>query len=147
MARGVIETVRKMGWVPDVIHCHGSLTALTPLYLKKNYSDDPIYRDTKIVYSDYANEFTTPWSSRLVEKLSMDGIDISELGIDSNTEFNHGELLKLAATYSDAVASANENSDASIGEYAKSLNKIYLPYQKDDMIEAYSELYDQILSK
>ena len=147
MARGVIETVRKMGWVPDVIHCHGSLTALTPLYLKKNYSDDPIYRDTKIVYSDYANEFTTPWSSRLVEKLSMDGIDISELGMDSNTEFNHGEVLKLAATYSDAVASANENSDASIGEYAKSLNKIYLPYQKDDMIEAYSELYDQILSK
>ena len=85
MARGVIETVRKMGWVPDVIHCHGSLTALMPLYLKKNYSDDPIYRDTKIVYSDYANEFTTPWSSKLVEKLSMDGIDISELGTpDSN---------------------------------------------------------------
>ena len=147
MARGVIETVRKMGWVPDVIHCHGSLTALTPLYLKKNYSDDPIYRDTKIVYSDYANEFTTPWSSRLVEKLSMDGIDISELGVDSNTEFTHNEVLKLATAYSDAIASASENSDASIGEYAKSLNKIYLPYQKEDMIEAYSSLYDQILSK
>ena len=77
----------------------------------------------------------------------MDGIDISELGVDSNTEFTHNEVLKLATAYSDAIASASENSDASIGEYAKSLNKIYLPYQKEDMIEAYSSLYDQILSK
>ena len=144
MARGVIETVRKMGWIPDVIHCHGSLTALTPLYLKKNYSDDPIFRDTKIVYSDYANEFTTPWSSSLVEKLSMDGIDISDLGIDSNTEFTHKEVLKLATTFSDAVASASENSDASIGEYAASLDKIYLPYQKEEMIEEYINLYEKI---
>ncbi|MBQ3555644.1 MAG: glycogen/starch synthase [Bacteroidales bacterium] len=144
MARGVIETVRKMGWVPDVIHCHGSLTALTPLYLKKNYSDDPIFRDTKIVYSDYAKEFTTPWSSRLIEKISMDGIDISDLGVDSNTEFTHNEVLKLATKYSDAIASASENSDASIGEYAASLDKIYLPYQKEDMIEEYINLYEKI---
>ena len=143
-ARGVIETVRKMGWVPDVIHCHGSLTALTPLYLRTNYSDDPIFRDTKIVYSDYANEFSTPWQSSLIDKLAMDGIDTAELGLDSNSEITHNEVLKIATKYSDAVVSASENSDASIGEYAESLGKIYQPYQKEDMIEAYSSLYDKL---
>lgn len=143
LARGVIETVRKMGWVPDVIHCHGSLTALTPLYLKKNYSDDPIYRDAKIVYSDYANEFTTPWSNRLGEKLAMDGIDIAELGITPDNGYAHGDILKLATYYSDAVASASADSNQEIGEYAKSIGKKYLPYQ-EDMIEAYNNLYDEI---
>lgn len=143
LARGVIETVRKMGWVPDIIHCHGSLTALTPLYLKKNYSDDPIYRDAKIVYSDYANEFSSAWNNRLGEKLTMDGIDISELGITSENGYTHGDILKLATYYSDAVVSASADSKEEIGEYAQSLGKKYIPYQ-EDMIEAYNSLYDEL---
>jgi hypothetical protein len=74
----------------------------------------------------------------------MDGIDTAELGVDSNTEITHNEVLKIATKYSDAVVSASENSDASIGEYAESLGKIYQPYQKEDMIEAYSSLYDKL---
>lgn len=111
--------------------------------MKKNYSDDPIYRDAKIVYSDYANEFSSSWSSRLGEKLAMDGIDISELGITSENGYSHSDILKLAAHYSDAVASASADSKEEIGEYAQSLGKKYLPYQ-EDMIEAYNNLYDEI---
>lgn len=144
MARGVIETVRKMGWVPDVIHCHGSLTALMPLYLKKNYAEDPIYRDAKIVYSDYAEEFTKPWDNRLLEKLAMDGIDVSDLGIDAATPLTSDVISQLAISYSDAVASASEKSKESIGEYAVQKGKIHIPYQKDSMVEAYNDLYDQI---
>ena len=51
--RGVLETVRKLGWPPDVVHCHGWMSSLVPMYLKKAFADDPIFFDTKVVYSVY----------------------------------------------------------------------------------------------
>jgi starch synthase len=49
--RGVLETVRKLGWAPDIIHCHGWFTSLLPLYVKKFYNDDPHFADAKVVFS------------------------------------------------------------------------------------------------
>ena len=50
--RGVFETIKKLRWIPDIIHCHGWFTALAPLYLKRMYSDDPCFARTKVVYLD-----------------------------------------------------------------------------------------------
>ena len=55
--RGVLETVKKLRWRSDIIHCHGCITALVPLYIKKTYCDEPSFMDSKIVYSLYGNEF------------------------------------------------------------------------------------------
>src|SRR5574344_470161 len=48
--RGVMETIKKLRWVPDIIHCHGWFSALAPLYIKKGYKDDPCFKNTKVVY-------------------------------------------------------------------------------------------------
>ena len=72
--RGVMETVKKLRWEPDVIHCNGWISALTPLYLKHMYNEDPIYNGTKIVYSLYDDAFPVPFDARLAEKLKQDGI-------------------------------------------------------------------------
>src|SRR5688500_16797856 len=55
--RGVIETIRKFGWPPHIIHCHGWMTSLIPYYLKTQYKDDPVFRNTKVIYSVYENDF------------------------------------------------------------------------------------------
>src|SRR5574344_2693034 len=52
-ARGVLETVKKLRWAPDIIHCQGWITQILPLYLKKMYKDDPIFANSKIVLSLY----------------------------------------------------------------------------------------------
>lgn len=72
--RGVLETVKKLGWQPDVIHCNGWLTSMMALYIKYVYNKDPHFANTKVVYSMYNDTFDTPWDSRLPEKLIFDGI-------------------------------------------------------------------------
>ncbi|HRP60081.1 MAG TPA: glycogen/starch synthase, partial [Vicingus sp.] len=72
-ARGVLETVKKLGWVPDIIHCHGWMTSLVPLYIKTSYGKDPIFANSKVVYSIYDNEFDKNLDNNFAEKALMDG--------------------------------------------------------------------------
>ena len=72
--RGVVETVKKLGWTPDIVHCHGWMTGFLPLYLKKMYADDPHFSNAKIIYTPYANEFSGNLDSKLIEKLNFDKI-------------------------------------------------------------------------
>ena len=71
--RGVLETVKKLGWQPDVIHCNGWMTSLMPIYIKELYKDDPHFANTKVVYNMYNTGFNNNWDERLPEKLKFDG--------------------------------------------------------------------------
>ena len=62
-ARGILETVKKLRWKPDVIHCNGWISYLVPLFLKKAYKNDPIFTDAKVVvslYNEYLQETLDP---------------------------------------------------------------------------------------
>ena len=86
--RGVMETVKKLRWVPDIIHCHGWMTALAPLYIKKAYAEDPCFRDTKVIYSSYNNSFNSPFPASFSDKLLLEGIRKDpENYIDAYNEF------------------------------------------------------------
>ena len=50
-ARGVLETVKKLRWTPDIIHCQGWMSAVVPFYVKKAYHEEPSFANTKIVTS------------------------------------------------------------------------------------------------
>jgi len=65
--RGVLETVKKLKWVPDIIHCQGWMTALTPLYIKKAYAEDPCFRNSKIIFSLYNDAFQNPFNENFRE--------------------------------------------------------------------------------
>ena len=98
--KGVIETVKKFGWPPDIIHCHGWMTALTPLYIKKLYQDDPHFADAKVVYSVYDNGFNKNWDSNFLEKLKFDGFDAADIDelkdVDLSLLKNRGILMNGA---------------------------------------------------
>lgn len=72
-ARGVIETIKKLNWVPDVIHLNGWMASFIPIYLKTFYKTDSYFKDSKIVLSVY-NEEDTPLSSSIEEKMNFDNI-------------------------------------------------------------------------
>lgn len=143
-ARGVIETVKKLRWTPDIVHCHGWITALTPLYIKKNYADDPSFRDAKIVYSAYSNDFASSLDSRFVEKLGMDGIETEDIGVDPGSALSHDEFIKLAVRYSDGVIASSEQQIPGLEEYVKGLGKSFLQSQEESGIDAYHSFYDEV---
>ncbi|NSW95195.1 MAG: glycogen/starch synthase [Bacteroidales bacterium] len=144
-ARGVIETVKKLRWSPDIVHCHGWMTALVPVYLRSIYNDDPLFHNYKIVYSVYNNEFKMPFRSTFIDKLRYDGIDGESLKMIKNPDFIN--ISKLAIKYSDAVIIGSEVINEDLKKYIQSINKPVLEYHDEDSyIDAYNDFYDKLLS-
>lgn len=142
--RGVLETVKKLGWKPDVIHCNGFMTAMMPLYLKKMYGDDPHFTDTKVVYSVYEKGFDGTLDKDLVKKLKFDGFEDSDIELMKNPDID--ALNKLAINLSDGVVAGSENLDQSILDYAKDSGATFMEYQGESgNVEAYSEFYDTVI--
>lgn len=145
--RGVIETVRKLRWVPDVVHCHGWITALAPLYIKKAFADDPCFKNSKVVFSSYDNGFTTPFRPTFSSKLMLDGIgdeDVAEL----NGEVSFETINKLAFKYADGIIQGSPTMNESLREAAEHSGKPFLEYQTPETyIESFDQFYDQILEQ
>ncbi|MFV0506604.1 MAG: glycogen/starch synthase [Bacteroidales bacterium] len=142
-SRGVLETVVKLRWAPDVIHCHGWFSALIPFYLKKLYHDNALLNEAKIVYSAYDNDFDGTYSESLPERMLIDGLskdDLKPLASMSCLELN-----KLAVNHSDAVIHGSKQINPDLAKYIKDSDVISLEYQGDDYVSAYNDLYDKLL--
>jgi starch synthase len=138
--KGIIETVKKLNWAPDIIHVHGWMAALLPLYLREYYKDDALFTNSKIVTSIYNNGFEGTLDKDLVKKISFDNIGLEK--IDSLKEPNHHNLLKIAIENSDAVISGSEDNSEELLSYASSLNIPVLDYQPlDNFEDAYLNFY------
>jgi starch synthase len=144
-ARGVIETVKKLRWAPDIVHCLGWMSALVPVYLRSIYNDDPLFHNYKIIYSIYDNDFTTPFRSSFADKLRFDGIDGESLKMVKNPDFVN--VSKLAMKYSDGIIIGSEVINEELSRYLGTINKPVLPFKDEtEYIDAYNDFYDQILS-
>jgi starch synthase len=144
-ARGVIETVKKLQWAPDLIHCHGWFTSLVPLYIKKYYNEDPMFRDSKIVTSVYDRDFKETMNAKMADKIVWDGLEREELNIINTPDYTN--LLKLALNYSDGVVQGSSEVNNDVIAYANEKNLPLLGYQDESVyMDTYSAFYDQLLS-
>jgi starch synthase len=143
-ARGVLETVIKLRWAPDLIHCHGWLSSLVPLYVKKAYHDDPLFEKSKVVYSVYNENFKKPLSSAVTENVLIDGIDPADVELLKNPTYE--SMMKLGVQHADAVIQGSETINPEVAEYIAASGKLSLGYQPEDTyIDAYNEFYDKVL--
>lgn len=143
--RGVLETVKKLRWVPDIIHCHGWMTALTPLYIKKAYADDPCFKNSKIVYSVYNDDFKAPFSANFSDKLLLEGIEDSDVEAIKNATVSFSDLSKLAIKYSDGVIKGSTDSNQEVMDFAQNSGLPVLDFQSpEEYIEKYNEFYDVV---
>jgi starch synthase len=144
-ARGVIETVKKLRWAPDIVHCLGWMSALVPVYLRSIYNDDPLFHNYKIIYSIYDNDFKIPFRSSFADKLRFDGIDGESLKMVKVPDFVN--VSKLAIKYSDGIIVGSEDINQELARHLQSVNKPVLTYKDEEQyIDAYNDFYDQILS-
>jgi starch synthase len=145
-ARGVIETVKKLGWSPDIVHCHGWMSALTALYIKKVYHENPLFSATKVVMSIYDDDFTEPLHPSLLAKLKHENIALKDLKHFKKPDFV--SLMKAAIDLSDGVIVASPVINSEVAEYIVETGKLALPHQGDtNYIQVYNEFYDKILQK
>ena len=132
-ARGVLEAVKKQSWCPDIIHCHGWISALVPLYIKSAYKEEPSFRDSKVIFSLYDDEHNIkePLPEGFLKKVLHKDMTMELLeGISEPTTYE--DLAKLAIKYSDGVIENGENIPASLIEYAQSLGKKVLTKQSTE---------------
>jgi starch synthase len=145
-ARGVLETVRKLRWSPDIVHCHGWITSLIPLYLKKAYHEDPLYMDSKVVYSVYNDSFDNLLNPDFKRKLMIEGITKEDVtGLERP---DYVSLCKNAIKMSDAVIMGSSRINKALKEYIKVLKKPVLNYNSsENYVDTYADFYNDILTE
>lgn len=144
-ARGVLETVKKQGWVPDVIHCYGWISALAALYVKKAYADEPSFRDSKVVMEVSPKEFELDLGTNAAQFVEYKDASYADIQDICGTQFTHSELEKIGVKFADGVIVENADVDPSVVEYAKSLGKPVLdPVEGDAYKKAYSDFYESL---
>ena len=142
-ARGVLETVKKLRWCPDVIHCHGWMSAMVPLYIKKAYYDEPSFRDSKVIFSLYQEGFNSNLAPNFAEQVLFKEVTPEDVSM-MKSPANYEELCKLAVAYSDGVIQNDETVNQNVLDYARSLNIPVLEYASGD---AYADACDAFYDK
>ena len=143
--KGALETVKKLGWSPDVVHCHGWMSALVPAYLKTIYKDDPTFKNSKVVYSVYDEGFTSNLNPAFAKKAIMGGMNAENTEI--YTDATNIALDLGAISYSDAVVYASENINEEVLKFVKKGNKPTLEFNLTSDFENYYNLYEEIASE
>ena len=144
--RGVLETVRKLGWAPDVVHCHGWMSALVPMYLKKAFADDPIFDNTKVVYSVYDQESNVEIDNDMARKSIIAGVSEDDVELINTASVD--TLHKLAIKYADAVIMGSEKISDDLNKFIVDSDKYVITHQNDeDYVDAYDALYDELLEE
>lgn len=141
--KGVIETVKKLGWAPDIVHCNDWMTSLIPLYLKTTYKNDPLFKETKSIFNVHNNSFTHKFGGDLIEKVKM--LDIEDSMLANLETKDYAGFVKLGIEFSDLVI--GPEGDNSLGDLlngAKNDNRIEVVESGDNLSESYYNLYNEL---
>jgi len=149
--KGVLETVKKLGWAPDIVHCNDWMTSLIPLYLKTTYKNDPLFQETKSVFTIYNNSFAHQFDEGLLDKVKM--MDISDSMLENLKSADFAGFIKTGAEYADAVIKAEEEEEEE--EVSESLNQLLEEIEKqktvntiekdDNFLDSYYNLYNELV--
>lgn len=142
-ARGVLETVKKLRWVPDIIHVQGWMGAVVPLYVKTAYHEEPSFANTKVVTSLFPNNLTSELGANFKKIVEFRDAKASLLK-KYNDQFDFDELCKLAIDYSDGVIAGSKDVNKTLMKYAADNNIPTLAYAGEDFGSAYEEFYEKI---
>lgn len=143
--KGVLETVKKLGWAPDVVHCNDWMTGLIPMYLKSTYKKDPIFKDAKSMFTVYNHDYKHKFDGNLLEKVKM--LDIDDDMIASLQSSDLDSFIKIGMEYADSVIKTNEdfsdNINALFNDYMQT-KSISTVSADDTLLDSYYNLYNEL---
>ena len=144
-ARGVLETVKKLNWSPNIVHCMGWMSAIVPIYLKKVFNDDPLFRDVKVVVSLCDDRFEQPFNEGFAQKVANEGVKDEKLA--DLTLPSYENLYRFVIDYADGIVVASENANPSLVEYARQSGKPVMEFDKKEeaeMFDNYNRFYEEL---
>ena len=144
-ARGVLETVKKLNWAPSVVHCMGWMSAITPIYLKKVFADDPLFRDVKIVVSLCNDRFDGNLSADFANKIADEGVEDENLASLATPSYEN--LYRFVIDYADGVVVTSAEASEELIEYARQSGKPMLEYQNPEapeFFDNYKRFYEEL---
>ena len=144
--RGVVETVKKLGWKPDIVHCHGWMTSLLPLYLKNMYKDDPHFNNAKTMYTVYDNGNNEKLPKNFMDKLAFDDIPTEDIVNKENPSID--SLNYLGVQWSDIIGIGSKAINPELESYIVESGKPILGLQDEEcLVEAHQDFYDKVLNE
>jgi len=142
--KGALETVKKLGWLPDIVHCHGFMSSLIPMYLKTAYKSDPMFKSTKSIYSIYENCFEEKMAANFNEKALSGAMKPADTELLKKADC--GKLHMNAAKYADGIIIGSPKIDKKVTEYLKDIKTPILGYQnEDEYLETFASFYEDIM--
>lgn len=141
---GALETVKKLGWAPDIVHCHGWMSSLIPAYIKTNYKNDPTFKNSKVVYTVFEKSFEGNLNTEFAKKAILANMSAKDTKV-----FDKGDSQSLqigAITYSDAVVIGSENINEAVLKFVKDSNKPVLAHNLTEDFENFYNFYEEISS-
>ena len=142
-ARGVLETVKKLRWIPDIIHCQGWMSSVVPFYIKTAYSDEPSFANTKVITSLYKKDLKGDFGNNFKQCVEFRDATVDLLS-NYPDEFAYDELAKLSIDYSDGIVIAEKAVSKTLSKYAKDRKVPILDCQDEDFYSQYESFYNQI---
>tara|TARA_B100001059_G_C17794829_1_gene562407 strand:+ start:274 stop:1083 length:810 start_codon:yes stop_codon:yes gene_type:complete len=143
-AKGVIETVKKLNWAPDIIHVHGWMASLLPLYLKEFYKEEPLFTESKIITSLYDNDFEGNLNESLADKVKFDRISEEKIATIRTPNFTN--ILKSAIENSDAIIHGSETISEELSSFLEEKEIPVLEYQSENLKESYLNFYADLIA-
>lgn len=145
--KGALETVKKFGWPPDIIHCSGWMTGLIPMYLKTAYKKEPVFGNSKIIYTIGQNTFKEKIGPDFVKKAAIHA-SIKEKELEPFKDNNNTAMFRGGATYADAITfGAAKVEKKLVEEFSKVKGKKVLPFKEDSDLTDYLQLYNDLAQK
>ncbi len=141
-AKGVVETVKKLNWAPDIIHVHGWMASLLPLYLREFYKEEPLFAESKIVTSLYDKNFDGELNGELANKVRFDKVEESKISTIETP--NYTNILKSAIENSDAIVKGSESLSDELESFITNSDVKVLEFQSEEILtESYLEFYKE----
>ncbi|HEY0059672.1 MAG TPA: glycogen/starch synthase [Flavisolibacter sp.] len=145
--KGALETVKKFGWPPDIIHCSGWMAGLIPAYLKTLYKKEPVFANSKIVYTIGQNTFTETLGDDFLKKALIHP-SLKEKDLEVFKEATNSAFFRGGAQYADAITFGSDAVDPTlIEDFSKVRGKKTLPYNEASDLTDYLQLYSDLATK
>jgi starch synthase len=146
--KGALETVKKFGWAPDVIHCSGWMTGLIPMYLKTLYKKDPVFLNSRCIYTIGQNTFKEKLGADFNTKAQINNQLIKEKDLEPFKESDNTGMFRGGASFADAISFGADKIDKKlVDEFTKVRGKKVLPYKEDTDLTEYLQLYNDIATR
>ena len=145
--KGALETVKKFGWPPDIIHCSGWMTGLIPFYLRTVYKKEPVFSHSKVIYTIGQNTFSNKLGSDFIEK-AMIHPSLKEKDLEPFKDANNVAMFRGGASFADAITFGAADVDKKLlEEFSKVRGKKTLPYNQESDLTDYLQLYGDLANK